>query len=486
MVFFPVTLVLYFLFGRKNVVLLIASFVFYWWGEQWFIMVLLTSIAINYFSGLLIEKRKNRKGNTAALFLGIAGNLLLLCFFKYSTFIIENINPLITAIGFNPMAKPTIHLPLGISFFTFQALSYLVDLYRDQVKVQRNPLVLGLYISLFPQLIAGPIVRYSHISEALLHRRVKWADFIRGIERLIVGLSKKLIVADTLAVPADYIFSLNPDRLSSPMAWVGVLCFTFQIYFDFSGYSDMAIGLGQMFGFKFLENFNYPYISKSITEFWKRWHISLSTWLRDYLFLPIAYATMRKIKGPRMWAMKTEAWGYGTGMVVTMFLGGLWHGASWNFVTWGLFHGFFVLLERAGLGKKLKKLWFPLQNVYTLVLIIISWVLFRTHSFPAAIKFLKAMFSFRGWSGASHQFYQFSNNYVLVILVVAAVFSLPVGQYLDNWANHLRQQIANDHLARWFRSSGEILYGMFLCFMAFICFATMSAHTYKAFIYFRF
>jgi len=477
-VFFPITLVCYFLFGRRNIILFIAGLVFYSWGEKWFTFLLIASIAINYFSGLLIDKTRNRNGAAAYMFLGVAGNLVILVFFKYSVFIIENINSFIVLLGFHPIDKPNIHLPLGVSFFSFQAISYLVDLYRGQARVERNPLTLGLYISLFPQLISGPIVRYTQIAEALHSRKHRFADFVEGIEKFVIGLAKKLILADELAISADRIFSLNPDQVSSPIAWLGILCFTLQIYFDFSGYSDMAIGLGRMFGFKYLENFNYPYFSKSITEFWKRWHISLSTWLRDYLFLPIAYAAMRRIQGPRLWTFKAETWGYGAGIICTMFLGGLWHGASWNFVIWGLFHGFFILLERAWLGKRLKKLWSPLRRIYTLFIVITGWILFRTANLTEAAGYLKSMFFGGGWSSIGRSFYYISNDYTLFILVIGLMVSQPVGQFITGMSKKAALQR--------FVIVKDIIYGSFLCLITYISFAIMSARTYKAFIYFRF
>lgn len=485
-VFFPITLACYFLFGRRNIILLIASLVFYTWGENWFTFLLIASIAINYVSGLLIDKTRNRNGSAAYMFLGVAGNLAILVFFKYSVFIIENINPLIVSLGFNSIDTPNIHLPLGVSFFSFQAISYLVDLYRGQAQVERNPLTLGLYISLFPNLTSGPIIRYTQISEALHSRKHRFADFVEGTERFIIGLSKKLILADGLAVAADNIFSLNPERLSSPIAWFGILCFTLQIYFDFSGYSDMAIGLGRMFGFKYPENFNYPYFSKSITDFWKRWHISLSTWLRDYLFLPTAYAVMRRIKGPRLWTFKAETWGYGVGIIFTMFLGGLWHGAGWNFIIWGLLHGFFILLERVWLGKRLKKLWSPIRQLYAFFIITISWVFFRTGNLSAARDFLNSMFFGGGWKTIGNDFNNVSNNYVLSILIIGLILSQPLGQIIRKLSEKAFQNRNNSVTSPHFILAKDITYGVFLCLIAYISFAIMSARTYKAFIYFRF
>ena len=288
--FLPVVLTGYLCVGRRgrNFFLLAASLFFYLWGEQLFVLVMLSSITINYIFGLLIDRAQVQgKTGKSALVGAIVANLTLLAFFKYANFTVANFNIVFAWLGLAPVHLQEVHLPIGISFFTFQALSYIIDLYRREYPVQKNPLQLGLYISLFPQLIAGPIVRYHDIAGQIKKRRVGLVEFSCGAERFVFGLGKKVLIANPMGQMADQIFSLPGDLLSSGCAWLGIICYTLQIYFDFSGYSDMAIGLGRMFGFHFLENFNYPYISRSIREFWRRWHISLSTWFRDYLYIPL-------------------------------------------------------------------------------------------------------------------------------------------------------------------------------------------------------
>jgi len=331
--FLPLVLVAYLLLPARNIVLLFASLVFYAWGETYFIAVLMVSIGLNYLFGILIEKSYDEKRRTTALFLGLGADLGLLCLFKYLNFIADNLNVFLSTGGYAPIEIHHIHLPLGISFFTFQAMSYLVDVYRRTVPAERNIFNLGLYIAMFPQLVAGPIVRFNQIADQLHKRSVTTDAFSLGVRRFVVGLGQKMLIANILAVPADAIFAVPSEGLTPAIAWLGVVAYTLQIYFDFAGYSNMAIGLGHMFGFTLPENFNYPYIAQSITEFWRRWHISLSRWFRDYLYIPLG--------GNRKGSYRTYA-----NLFVVFFLCGLWHGASWNFVVWGLFHGFFLVVER--------------------------------------------------------------------------------------------------------------------------------------------
>lgn len=340
--FLPVVLLVYYLPLRRwrqgqNVFLLLASLGFYAWGEPWFVLVMLGSILANYGFGLWVDACK-RAGRTCAppLVTALAVNLGILFVFKYLTFTLGILNRLGAA-----FVIPGIELPIGISFFTFQALSYVLDVHRDRGEVQRSPLKVGLYISFFPQLIAGPIVKYETVAQQIDHRKEIWADFSAGCSRFIVGLGKKVLLSNQLAVVADRAFGQG-DGLSASFAWLGALCYTLQIYYDFSGYSDMAIGLGKMFGFHFLENFNYPYISRSITEFWRRWHISLSTWFRDYVYFPLGGSRVNsKAKHIR-------------NLFVVWLLTGVWHGANWTFLAWGLFYFVLLVLEKyGGLGRGL-------------------------------------------------------------------------------------------------------------------------------------
>ncbi|MGB5708663.1 MAG: MBOAT family O-acyltransferase, partial [Arenicellales bacterium] len=334
--FLPVVLLLYWVIPNKwrNSFLLIVSLTFYAWGEGLFVGIMLLSIAMNYVFGLAIERGNARAGR---LWVGIAvmANLALLGVFKYANFLVENINTLFSSTGIQLITIDQIHLPIGISFFTFQAMSYVIEVHRRVMPAQTNLLNLGLYIALFPQLIAGPIVRYHDIAAQLKTRFVNAGQVAYGIERFVIGLGKKVLIANPMGAVADEIFALPPDSITATVAWTAVACYSLQIYFDFSGYSDMAIGLGRMFGFKFLENFNYPYISQSIQEFWRRWHISLSNWFRDFLYLPLG--------GNRRGPGRTYF-----NLLIVFLLCGLWHGASWNFVVWGLLHGSFLVLERIG------------------------------------------------------------------------------------------------------------------------------------------
>lgn len=363
---------------RQNILLLAASLLFYAWGEGVYVLLMLASILINYFSGRLIDAFRGSWYGKMFFIAAIAGNLLILGFFKYAHFITDNVNQLLVILGLPLIDLNPVRLPIGISFFTFQALSYIIDLYRQKIALQKNLLNLGLYIALFPQLIAGPIVRYHDIARQLVERRVTTDGLSEGVQRFLFGLSKKVLLANPLAVVADQIFSLPQTEMTAPVAWLGTLCFTLQIYYDFSGYSDMAIGLGKMFGFTFLENFNYPYISRSIREYWRRWHISLSSWLRDYVYIPLG--------GSRRGSVRTYL-----NLLLVFFLCGLWHGASWNFVIWGLYHGAFILFERTRLGHYQRMLWSPLQTLMTFVILLIGFVIFRCETMPAAINYLSVM-----------------------------------------------------------------------------------------------
>ena len=417
--FLPVVLLVYYLPLRRwrqgqNVFLLLASLGFYAWGEPWFVLVMLGSILANYGFGLWVDACK-RAGRTCAppLVTALAVNLGILFVFKYLTFTLGILNRLGAA-----FVIPGIELPIGISFFTFQALSYVLDVHRDRGEVQRSPLKVGLYISFFPQLIAGPIVKYETVAQQIDHRKEIWADFSAGCSRFIVGLGKKVLLSNQLAVVADRAFGQG-DGLSASFAWLGALCYTLQIYYDFSGYSDMAIGLGKMFGFHFLENFNYPYISRSITEFWRRWHISLSTWFRDYVYIPLGGNRCSKLKHTR-------------NIFVVWLLTGLWHGAAWTFVLWGLWFCLLLLGEKFLWGKYLEKLPSLIRWAYTMFAVILSWVLFRSVDLGQAWAYLGAMFGqTTGLAQDGQALYyllQFWPEWVLALIAF-----LPVKQWLQSW-----------------------------------------------------
>lgn len=404
-VFLPLCLIGYYLLNQRyrNIFLLIASLIFYAWGEPKYIIVMLLSIVINYVLGIAVSFYCKYK--KIILFVGILINLAFLCYFKYWNFLGENINQIL---GGHLTAK-TVTLPIGISFYTFQSLSYVIDVYRKGVSAQKNILNLGLYVSFFPQLIAGPIVRYCDIEKQIKERKVAFSDFAYGIKRFVVGLSKKVIISNIMAGVADSIFSLNYSDLNTWSAWLGLICYTFQIYYDFSGYSDMAIGLGRMFGFRFSENFNYPYLSKSVKEFWRRWHISLTTWFREYLYIPLG--------GNRNGKTKTYI-----NQLIVFFATGLWHGASWNFVIWGLYHGLFMTVEKMGfenvLDKNPKKL---LNHIYTIMIVMIGWVFFRTNTIKHAFSYLSTLFIYQ--NGYNTDIKMFLNPEVLLVLSVAIIFS---------------------------------------------------------------
>lgn len=349
--FLPAVLAVYYLTPRaaRNGALLAASLLFYAWGEVFHVAVMLASIAMNYAAGRWIARAAGRR-RTVAVGAAVAANLLWLGWFKYAGFLGGIANDVF---GLR-WRRPDVHLPIGISFFTFQALSYVIDLGRGRAEPERSALRLALFISLFPQLIAGPIVRYVDIARDLVARRETLARFASGVRRFTVGLGKKMLIANVLAEPADRVFGLAPADLTAPLAWLGVAAYTAQIYFDFSGYSDMAIGLGRMFGFEFPENFRHPYAARSITEFWRRWHITLSTWFRDSLYVPLG--------GNRRGSARTAL-----NLLAVFLLCGLWHGAAWNFVVWGLYHGALLGLERPWRGRRAPGAAAPLRHAYTLL-----------------------------------------------------------------------------------------------------------------------
>lgn len=471
--FLPLVLVSYLLAGRRlrNTILLFASIFFYIWGENIFVLVMLLSISINYVFGVLIDRSlKNGKNGKLPLVLGVLANISILLFFKYANFIIDNVNVLLINLNINEIELDDIHLPIGISFFTFQALSYIIDIYRKEAKVQNNLLNLGLYISLFPQLIAGPIVRYNDIAEQINYRKSLLSDFASGSERFIYGLGKKVLIANPLAEIADQIFSLPSDQLSTGTAWVGLVCYTLQIYFDFSGYSDMAIGLGRMFGFKFLENFNYPYISTSIREFWRRWHISLSTWFRDYLYIPLG--------GNRHSVNRTRV-----NLLIVFILCGLWHGASWNFIIWGLIHGFFLVLERGIFGRLLETIPKALQLGYVLFVVMNAWVFFRADELSNAIEYLSAMYGGATLNSLYPFVVQNINGALLASFAAGIILSAPVYSVL----RHQILQTINVHSIN--ENIIIIIYAFkYVLIMAIfiLSISSLAVGSYNPFIYFRF
>ena len=355
----------------RNAFLLAASLLFYFWGEGAYTLVMLLYIVVNYGCALSIEKFRKAEGAGQSagrarrvLILAVSFNLLFLIFFKYTNFVCANAAPVFIWLG-HPLTLGQIHLPIGISFFAFQAISYVIDVYRGDVPASKRLLDFATYKSFFPQLIAGPIVRYRDVAQQVKNRVVTLEGFHSGLARFIVGLGKKVIVANTVATAADRIFEIPVSGLTWPVAGLGIICYTLQIYYDFSGYSDMAIGMGRMFGFTFLENFNYPYAALSIRSFWRRWHISLSTWFRDYLFIPLG-------------GSRASRWRVHANLLAVFLLCGLWHGAGWTFIVWGLWHGCFLVLERTCFSTLLDKAWRPLRHCYAMTVVAIGWIFFRS------------------------------------------------------------------------------------------------------------
>ncbi|MGA9535348.1 MAG: MBOAT family O-acyltransferase [Desulfobacterales bacterium] len=432
---------------------------------------MLLSIVANYVAGLTIDHFKERP--QAKLFLGfaVAFNIGLLSVFKYANFIVNNLNTFLGFFELPTMALQPVHLPIGISFFTFQAMSYVIDIYRRDAVVQRNPVNIGLYIALFPQLIAGPIVRFHDIAAQITHRYIRFQDFGEGVERFIIGLGKKVLIANQVAVISDQVFALKTGALSPGIAWLGVLCYTLQIYFDFSGYSDMAIGLGRMFGFRFLENFNYPYISKSVREFWRRWHISLSNWFRDYLYVPLG--------GSRHGNLRTYL-----NLLTVFFLCGLWHGASWNFVVWGLLHGFFLVIERLGFEKLLARLWVPLRHFYVLFVVMITWVFFRVDTISAALGYLAVMFG-QAKGGTSPDALMQIGRDGQTAIIAGIIFSAPI----FSWLNRFRYSgLSNRHrkMSMIFGGMASAMKTVGLSLILYVSILFISSGAYNPFIYFRF
>ncbi len=459
-VFLPIVIGVYYLFLRKtknlkNIFLLAASLFFYAWGEPEYVKLMIVTIMLNWLYGVLIESfRKHKVVMIIVLILMLITNLGSLGWFKYSGFVVSNLNRFLHT----TFVVPEIPLPIGISFFTFQAMSYVIDVYRGNGKVQKNPLNVGLYISLFPQLIAGPIVRYETVAEQIAHRKENFADFSAGVTRFCIGLGKKVLISNNMAVVADAAYGLiiNGEFQSTVlMAWLGAISYTLQIFFDFSGYSDMAIGLGKMFGFHFEENFNYPYISKSVSEFWRRWHMSLQTWFRDYVYFPLGGSRVSK---PRLIFNLFVVW----------CLTGIWHGANWTFIAWGLMYFVLLTFEKfTGLHKNTR--WWG--HIYTMVFVMLGWVIFRAANMGEAILYIKAMFGI-GAKG----------------LVDKAVFAY-IGQ---NWIYYIFALVGwapfmpklDQKLSKY--KAWNIVYAVGILLIAIISISYISNNAYSPFIYFNF
>ncbi len=459
--FLPCVLFGYYVLFRKsrllqNLFLLCASLLFYAWGEPKFVLVMILSIAANWFFGLLVHKYKGRKTSIRlVLTLAAMFNLGVMFIFKYLMFTLNNINGLFGS----DLPVPVIALPIGISFFTFQAFSYVLDVNRETGEMQKNPLYVGLYISFFPQLIAGPIVRYETIAAEIKNRRETVEDFTEGTTRFLIGFAKKILLANNMALIADSAFD-SRESISVAFAWLGVLAYAFQIYYDFSGYSDMAIGMGKMFGFHFLENFDYPYISKSISEFWRRWHISLGTWFRDYVYFPLG--------GSRVNTKSRLVFN----LFVVWFLTGVWHGANWTFILWGLMYFALITAEKlSGFENRLKKLGL-VKYAYTMLFVLFGWVLFRAENLTAAGLYFRSLFGLAGNAFSGGDFALHFNR-SLVFLIAAALFSFPV-------AKTIRAKITGR------RKALDLLYVPAILVLFVVSVSYVVKGSYNPFIYFNF
>lgn len=463
-IFFPIVLILYFIVPKsfRNLVLFLFSLVFYAWGEPVYILIMIFSTVVDYTHGLLVEKFMNDNNMKKAKIVVISSmiiNLSLLGFFKYSDFFIQNINTVFgSAI---PLLK--IALPIGISFYTFQTMSYTIDVFRGEAKAQKNIISFGAYVALFPQLIAGPIVQYKTIANQLNYRKESITQFNYGISRFIFGVGKKVLLANNIGYLWSQINSINIDELTVVTSWIGIIAFSFQIYFDFSGYSDMAIGLGNMFGFKFLENFNYPYMSRSITEFWRRWHISLGTWFKEYVYIPLGGNKKGFPKQIR-------------NILIVWLLTGIWHGASWNFIAWGVYFGILLIIEKIYLLKKLEKLPRFVSHFYTLFLVVISWAIFAFDSLGQGLSYIKVMFGF-GTGGLinDESIYFLYTNAVLIAILIIASTNIPI-----RIANQIKLKLTNKlYTIEIVRS--VIFIGIFIVSVAYLVDAS-----FNPFLYFRF
>ena len=454
--FLPFVLTLYYITPRRfrNLTLFIVDLVFYAWGEPWLVILMLFSILLNYTSGILIGINREKKGLARFIFiLSVILNLGLLGFFKYAGFIGETLNMVMPFLNI-PILE--IALPIGISFYTFQTMSYTIDVYKNTVKVQKNIITFGTYVSLFPQLIAGPIVRYEDVAEQLMHRKETLQGFTDGVKLFLIGLSKKVLLANEMGNLWDAVRE-SGTQSGALGSWVGIIAYTFQIYFDFCGYSEMAMGLGKMFGFDFLKNFDYPYISKSITEFWRRWHISLGTWFREYVYIPLG--------GNRKGLYRQII-----NIAVVWFLTGLWHGASWNFILWGLYFGVLLMIEKLFMLKVLKKAPAIISHIYSIIIILFGWVLFNFENLNEMGIFLAGMFGSDGFMMSGDISVKIISY--IPLLIVSAITSTPL-------ISKLYHKIKSKPILYVIDNAGCVL-------ALLLCTAALVSSDYNPFLYYKF
>ncbi len=459
-IFLPIVSLLYLVTKKElhNFILLAASILFYAWGEPKYLLIMLLTILVNYYGAIFIEKTNKHK--KLYLIFTVIANLSFLIYFKYFNFIITNCNALLHT----HVNALDVIMPIGISFYTFQALSYVIDFYRNECKAQKDVYKLALYICLFPQLIAGPIVKYHDVAEQIDSREVNFDKVNLGVKRFIIGLSKKVLIANTMGAIADKIFTQDPHYFSHSIAWLGSIAYTLQLYFDFSGYSDMAIGLGLIFGFKFMENFNYPYISKSITEFWRRWHISLSTWFKQYIYISLG--------GNRMGLLKTVR-----NLGIVFLLTGIWHGANWTFIIWGIWHGFFIILEKLLNIKEFDAKpheWYinVLRHIYCIFIFLIGWVMFRADSIKYACDYIMSMFGLLQLNTSEflYSFTYYAGKLEIITFVIAILCCVPIFKNMIYAENKIFKVLVN----------------IWLLILFYLSSITIAASTYNPFIYFRF
>jgi len=461
--FLPLVLLLYFIVPARfrNLVLLLVSLIFYAWGEPVYVLLMIASILISWLGGILIEYFRNRRMRyraRKAMIVSVGAGLMLLGFFKYADFAIRSVNSLTGA----QIPLLNLALPIGISFYTFQTISYIIDVYREDAQVQYNLISYGAYVTMFPQLIAGPIVTYRTIDEQLRSRTETPQEFAYGIHRFMVGLGKKVLLANNAGLLWDTVRVQDASSMPALTAWIGLAAYTFQIYFDFSGYSDMAIGLGHMFGFRFLENFEYPYLARSITQFWRKWHISLSTWFRDYVYIPLG-------------GNRTGTAGLIRNTMIVWLLTGFWHGADWNFVIWGIYYGVLLLLEKLVFSKQVEKLPPVLGHVYCLFFVMVGWFIFAYPDITSGMGYFGALFGAGGALASRGSIYLILNNLALLIALALGSTTLPAA-------------LANRFVSKEGRSEGIVIAArLAFCVVVFLLsVASLVDASYNPFLYFRF
>ncbi|HEX7643127.1 MAG TPA: MBOAT family O-acyltransferase [Burkholderiaceae bacterium] len=457
--FLPIFLSLYYFLPTKNLVLLVASLIFYAWGEPAFVPILVFSALLNYSFGRWIASAKRHR--RLLLSLGIAFNIGLLVKYKYAAFLAEALNEVILPWHVS-IDVPRIILPLGISFFTFQGISYLIDVYRKEVSAQKSLLVFAMYKAMFPQLVAGPIVRYKQIADEIEHRVIGNERIGQGAKQFVAGLAQKVLIANAVGYCANRIFAIDAANLDAPTSWIGIACYTIQILYDFAGYSNMAIGIGHMIGFTYPPNFEQPYSSLSLTEFWRRWHISLSSWFRDYLYIPFG--------GNRVSPLRTYV-----NLALVFFLCGLWHGAAWTFVIWGCWHGAILILERSGFGRVLAKLPAPVAQAYTLFVVMLGWVFFRAPDLPYAFAYLQAMCGLHAATPATLPWQMALSTSAAAALAIGALLALVRQEQLAALGEWLMRK----------RIGGPVAFAATMAAYVFSV-ASLASGTYNPFIYFRF